>query len=49
MVDEARGGDSIPRRRHKIPSVVAEESTILLGHSLETVGILERRESASTC
>jgi hypothetical protein len=33
----------IPRRRHEIPSVVAEESTILLGHSLELVGILERR------
>jgi hypothetical protein len=33
------------RRRHEIPSVVAEESTILLGHSLEPVGILE----CSTC
>jgi hypothetical protein len=33
----------IPRRRHEIPSVVATESTILLGHSLEPVGILERR------
>jgi hypothetical protein len=33
----------VPRRRHEIPSVVAEESTILLGHSLEPVGILERR------
>jgi hypothetical protein len=32
----------VPRRRHEIPSVVTEESTILLGHSLEPVGILER-------
>jgi hypothetical protein len=31
------------RRRHEIPSVVAVESTILLGHGLEPVGILERR------
>jgi hypothetical protein len=33
----------VPRRRHEIPSVVAEESTILLGHSLKPVGILKRR------
>jgi hypothetical protein len=33
----------VPRRRHEIPSVIAEESTILLSHSLEPVGILERR------
>jgi hypothetical protein len=32
----------IMRRRHKIPSVIAEESMILLGHSLKPVGILER-------
>jgi hypothetical protein len=39
----ARDDVGIPWRRHEIPSVVAEESTILLGHSLEPVGILERR------
>ena len=32
---------SIPRRRHKIPSVVAEESAVLRSHSIEPVGILE--------
>jgi hypothetical protein len=37
-----RNDVGIPRRRHEIPSVIAEESTILLGHSLEPVGILER-------
>jgi hypothetical protein len=38
-------GDEIgvPRRRHEIPSVIVEESMIILGHSLEPVGILERR------
>jgi hypothetical protein len=36
----------LPRRRHEIPSVIAEKSTILLGHSLELVGILERRAFA---
>jgi hypothetical protein len=42
--DPPAGDDvGISRRRHEIPSVVAEESTILLGHSLEPVGILERR------
>jgi hypothetical protein len=41
--DPLPGNDvGVPRRRHEIPSVVAEESTILLGHSLEPVGILER-------
>jgi hypothetical protein len=39
----ARDDVGVPRRRHEIPSVVAEESTILLGHSLELVGILECR------
>jgi hypothetical protein len=39
----ARDDVGIARRRHEIPSVIAEESTILLGHSLELVGILERR------
>jgi hypothetical protein len=39
----ARDDVGVPRRRHEIPSVVAEDSTILLGHSLEPVGILERR------
>jgi hypothetical protein len=55
MVKDPLAGDNvgIPRRRHEIPSVVAEKSTILLGHSLEPVGILERRhmrrrEPAST-
>jgi hypothetical protein len=45
VAKDPHAGDDvgIPRRRHKIPSVVAEESTILLGHSLEPVGILERR------
>jgi hypothetical protein len=38
-----RDNVGIPRIRHEIPSVVAEESTILLGHSLKPVGILERR------
>jgi hypothetical protein len=33
----------VPRRRHEIPSVVAEESMILLGHNLKPVEILERR------
>jgi hypothetical protein len=37
----ARDDVGIPRRRHEIPSVVTKESTILLGHSLEPVGILE--------
>ena len=32
---------SIPRRRHKIPSVVAEESAVLRSHSIEPVGILD--------
>jgi hypothetical protein len=42
--DPLAGDDvGIPRRRHKIPSVVAEENMILLSHSLEPVGILERR------
>jgi hypothetical protein len=42
--DPLAGDDvGILRRRHEIPSVIAEESTILLGHSLEPVGILERR------
>jgi hypothetical protein len=42
--DPLSGDDvGIPRRRQEIPSVVAEESMILLGHSLEPVGILERR------
>jgi hypothetical protein len=42
--DTLAGDDvGVQRRRHEIPSVVAEESTILLGHSLEPVGILERR------
>jgi hypothetical protein len=39
----ARDDVGVPRRRHEIPSVMAEESTILLDHSLEPVGILERR------
>jgi hypothetical protein len=34
----------ILRRRHEIPSVIAEESMIILGHSLKPVGILERRK-----
>jgi hypothetical protein len=33
----------ILRRRHEISSAIAKESTILLGHSLEPVGILECR------
>jgi hypothetical protein len=33
----------IPWRRNKIPSVIVEESTILLSHILEQVGMLERR------
>jgi hypothetical protein len=37
----ARDDVGVLRRRHEIPSVVAEESMILLGHSLEPVGILE--------
>jgi hypothetical protein len=42
--DPLAGDDvGIPRRRHEISSVVTEERTILLGHSLEPVGILERR------
>jgi hypothetical protein len=41
--DPLPGNDvGIPRRRHEIPSVVAEESTIILGHSLKPVGIRER-------
>jgi hypothetical protein len=39
----ARDDVGVLRRRREIPSVVAEESTILLGHSLEPLGILERR------
>jgi hypothetical protein len=39
----ARDDVGFPRRRHKIPSVMAKESMILLGHSLEPVGILECR------
>jgi hypothetical protein len=39
----ARDDIGVPRRRHEIPSIVAEESMILLSHSLEPVGILERR------
>jgi hypothetical protein len=42
--DPLAGHDvGVPRRRHEILSVVSEESTIILGHSLEPVGILERR------
>jgi hypothetical protein len=41
--DPLPGNDvGVPRRRYEIPSVIADESTILLGHSLEPVGILER-------
>jgi hypothetical protein len=45
VVKDPLGRDDvgIPRRRHEIPSVIAEERTMLLGHSLEPVGILERR------
>jgi hypothetical protein len=45
VVKDPLAGDDVGilRRRHEIPSVVAKESTILLGHSLEPVGILERR------
>jgi hypothetical protein len=39
----ARDDIGVWRRRHEIPSVVAEESSILLGHTLDPVGILERR------
>jgi hypothetical protein len=39
--DPLAGDDvGIPRRRHEIPSVIAEESTILLGHSLNQLGSL---------
>jgi hypothetical protein len=39
--DPPTGDDvGILRRRHKIPSVIAEKSVIHLGHSLEPVGIL---------
>jgi hypothetical protein len=31
----AKDDVGVPRRRHKIPSVVAEESAILLGHTSE--------------
>jgi hypothetical protein len=42
--DPLAGDDvGVPRRRHEILSVVTEESMILLGHSLEPVGILESR------
>jgi hypothetical protein len=42
--DPLPGNDvGVPRRRHEILSVIAEETTILLGHSLEPVGILEHR------
>jgi hypothetical protein len=41
--DSPVGDDvGVRRRRNEIPSIIAEESTILLGHSLELVGILER-------
>jgi hypothetical protein len=39
----ARDDVGVPRRRHKIPSVIVEERTIVLGHSLEPIGILECR------
>jgi hypothetical protein len=39
----ARDDVGLLRRRHEIPSIITEESTILLGHSLEPVGILECR------
>jgi hypothetical protein len=39
----ARDNVGVSRRRHEIPSVIVEESTILLRHSLEPVGIVERR------
>jgi hypothetical protein len=44
VVKDPLAGDDVgvPRRRHEIPSVIAKESMILLGHSLEPVGILER-------
>jgi hypothetical protein len=42
--DPLAGDDvGVPRRRHEIPSVVAKESMILLGHILELFGIRERR------
>jgi hypothetical protein len=36
----ARDDVGVPRKRHEIPIVIAEESAVLLGHSLEPVGIL---------
>jgi hypothetical protein len=46
LVKDPLAGDDVGvprRRRNEIPSVVAEDSMILLRHSLEPVGILERR------
>jgi hypothetical protein len=45
VVKDPLAGDNVAilRRRHEIPSVITEESMILLGHSLEPVGILELR------
>jgi hypothetical protein len=39
----AKDDVGVPRRRHEIPSVVAEDNTILHDHSLKPVGILEHR------
>jgi hypothetical protein len=43
-VKEPLVGDvvGVPRRRQKIPRVVAEESVVLCGQRIKTVGILER-------
>jgi hypothetical protein len=42
--DPLAGDDvGVPRRRHNVPSVIAEESMVLHGHNIEPVRILERR------
>ena len=47
VAEDPLAGDDVgvSRRRHEIPSVVAEESAVLRGHSIEPVRILE----SSTC
>jgi hypothetical protein len=42
--DPLAGDDvGISRRTHKVLSVIAEESTVIRGHSIELVRILEYR------
>jgi hypothetical protein len=38
-----RDNVGVPKRRHEFPTVIAEESAVLCGHSIEPVRILESR------